>query len=253
MPPQGFVRARMNVAYDGAPYRGFASNPNVASVQECLERSLAQVLRHPVAVTGAGRTDAGVHARAQVVSFDADEARFDPDALRRALNRLLAPTISVDKIAATAADFDARLSCTGRSYRYRIFNRAVPDPLQRHFAWHVRDPLDLEAMSQATRQILGTHDFRSFSKIDKSRPQQNFERTVRRACWYRCGDLVLFDITASAFTHQMVRSLVGMYVAIGRGRRAVSAMGEVLGELSRANAPSPAPSHGLVLWRAHYD
>ncbi len=272
-PPEGFVRVRMNVAYDGTPFHGFARNPDVVTVQSELENTLAQVLRHPVTVTGAGRTDAGVHARGQVVSFDADESHFEPGALSRALNRMLGPTIAVGRIETAPPSFDARFSCTGRSYRYHVFNRAVIDPLTRYFTWHVRDRLDIDTMQRASEAIIGTHDFTSFSKRNKSKPQQLFVRTVGQAQWRRSGDTVsgdtvsgdtvsgdtvsgdtvTFEITASAFTHQMVRSLVGMCVEIGRGRRCVADMGVVLRALSRDAAPSPAPSRGLVLWRAHYD
>lgn len=252
-PPAGFVRVRMDVAYDGTSFHGFARNPGVVTVQQALEDTLSQVLRHPVTVTGAGRTDTGVHARGQVVSFDADESHFEPRALSRALNRMLGPEIAVDRIEATEPTFDARFSCTGRSYRYQVFNRAVLDPLTRHSTWHVRDQLDIEAMNQASEAIVGTHDFSSFSKRNKSRAHETFVRTVRRAHWHRSGDIVTFEITAGAFTHQMVRSLVGMFVEIGRGRRDVADMGVVLRALSRDTAPSPAPSRGLVLWCANYD
>ena len=252
-PPDGFVRVRLTVAYDGAPFHGFARNPDVVTVQGCLEDTLAQVLRHPVTVTGAGRTDAGVHARGQVVSFDADASHFEPKALGRALNRMLGPTIAVGKIEAAPPTFDARFSCTGRSYRYHVFNCEILDPLTRHFTWHVRDHLDIDMMQRASDQIIGTHDFTSFSKRNKSRPQQLFVRTVRQAQWRRVGDIVCFEVTASAFTHQLVRSLVGMCVEIGRGRRSVADLGEVLRALSRDAAPSPAPSHGLVFWQAHYE
>lgn len=243
----------MIVAYDGTSFHGFARNRGVATVQQQLEDTLAQVLRHQVTVTAAGRTDAGVHAHGQVVSFDADESHFEPVALGRALNRMLAPTISAREIEATEPTFDARFCCRARSYRYRIFNHEVPDPLVRYFSWHVRDPLDIGAMQAASDQIIGTHDFTSFSKRNKSRLQQTFVRTVQQAKWQRCGDNVWFDITASAFTHQMVRSLVGMCVEIGRGRRSSDEMGVVLRALSRETAPSPVPSHGLVFWHAHYD
>lgn len=252
-PATGFVRVKMIVAYDGTSFHGFARNRGVATVQQSLEDALGQVLRQQVSVTGAGRTDAGVHAHGQVVSFDADESYFEPFALGRALNRMLAPTISVREIEATDPTFDARFCCRARSYRYRIFNNSVADPLLRLCSWHVRDPLNIAAMQAASDQVIGTHDFTSFSKRNKSRPQQTFVRTVEGAHWQRCGDNVWFEITASAFTHQMVRSLVGMCVEIGRGRRNSDEMGVVLRALSRETAPSPAPSHGLVFWHAHYD
>ena len=243
----------MDVAYDGTSFHGFARNPGVVTVQQALDDTLSQVLRHPVAVTGAGRTDAGVHARGQVVSFDADESHFEPGALSRALNRMLGPEIAVDRIERADPSFDARFSCTARSYRYHIFNWPVLDPLTRHFTWHVRDILDIDAMNRASEAIVGTHDFSSFSKRNKSRPRETFVRTVRRAHWHRSGDVVTFEITAGAFAHQMVRSLVGMCVEIGRNRRDVAELGVVLRALSRESAPSPAPGRGLVLWRAHYD
>lgn len=242
----------MRVAYDGAPFHGFARNPGVVTVQQTLEEALTTVLRHPVAVTGAGRTDAGVHSVGQVVSFDASQTLFDPLALRRALNRLLNPIIAVDQIEATDPHFNARFSCVARTYRYHILNRQVIDPLRRNFSWHLRQPLDLVAMQKASEQVLGTHDFRSFSKQNKTKGNQSFVRSVQQAEWQRVDDLFVFEITASAFTHQLVRSLVGMCVIIGQGRREIAAMTEVLQDLSREHAPSPAPSHGLVFWHAKY-
>ncbi len=242
----------MRVAYDGTPFHGFARNPGVVTVQQTLEEALTTILRHPVAVTGAGRTDAGVHSVGQVVSFDAAQAHFEPHALGRALNRVLAPTIAVDQIETTQPNFNARFSCVARTYRYHILNREVLDPLRRNFTWHLRQPLDIVAMQNASEQVLDTHDFRSFSKQNKSRGDQYFVRTIQQAEWQRVDDLLVFGITANSFTHQLVRSLVGMCVAIGIGRREVTAMTEVLQDLSRDRAPSPAPSHGLVFWHAKY-
>ena len=243
---------RMTVAYDGTPFHGFAANPGVRTVQDDLEAALATVLREPVTVACAGRTDRGVHAGGQVVSFDADSERFDPAALTRALNRMLAPSIAVREVGLAAPDFDARFSCVARSYRYRILNEPTPDPLVHHLAWHVREPLEVDAMRLASDRILGRYDFSTFSKKNKSKPGETYVRTVHRAEWRRIGETVQLDITADAFTRQMVRSLVGMFVEIGRGRRRAVDMGVALRTGDRAAAPSPAPPHGLVLMEAHY-
>lgn len=251
-PPDGQVRVRMTVAYDGAPFHGFATNPVVRTVQDDLHEALSKVLRAPITVTCAGRTDRGVHARGQVVSFDADADHFDAVALTRALNRMLAPEISVRDVALAAPDFDARISCVARSYRYRVLNSVWPDPLVRDLVWHVREPLEIGAMQLAADQILGKHDFTSFSKKNKSKVNETFVRTVDRAQWRRVCDTVQLEITANAFTHQMVRSLVGMFVEIGRGRRRPDEMGAALRAMSRIAVPSPAPPQGLELTRAHY-
>jgi len=251
-PPDGHVRVRMTVAYDGSPFHGFATNPDVRTVQDDLHEALSNVLRAPITVTCAGRTDRGVHARGQVVSFDADAGHFDAVSLTRALNRMLAPEISVRDVGPAAPDFDARISCVARSYRYRILNSAWPDPLVRHLVWHVREPLEVEAMQMAADQIVGEHDFTSFTKKNKSKISETFVRTVHRAQWRRVGETVQLEITANAFTHQMVRSLVGMFVEVGRKRRSASEMGEALRAMSRTAVPSPAPPQGLELTRAHY-
>ena len=252
-PPEGYVRVRMTVAYDGTPFHGFATNPDVRTVQDELEAALLTVLREPITITCAGRTDRGVHARGQVVSFDADAGHFDAFALTRGLNRMLAPSIAVRDVGEAAPDFDARFSCVARTYRYRILNSATPDPLVHNLSWHVREPLEVAAMQIAADRILGEHDFSSFSKKNKSKEGETFVRTVHRADWCRAGQAVQLDITAGAFTHQMVRSLVGMFVEIGRGRRRAAELGDALRARDRAAVPSPAPPQGLVLMRAHYD
>jgi tRNA pseudouridine38-40 synthase len=242
----------MRVAYDGARFSGFARNDDVVTVQGQLEATLAKVLRHPVEVACAGRTDRGVHSRGQVVSFDADADHFDAAALQRAVNRILRPVVVVDELAVAPSDFDARLSCTARTYRYHVLNRPVADPLLDHLTWHVREPLDVAAMQLGADQIVGGHDFSAFSKRNKSRPTESFFRRVHRTSWWRDGELVRFEVTANAYTHQMVRSLVGMFVEVGRARRGIDDVAAALASTARDAVPSPAPPRGLVLWEAHY-
>ncbi len=242
----------MTVSYDGTPFHGYAANVGVRTVQNDMEVALATVLRHPVSTACSGRTDRGVHARGQVVSFDADASHFEPQALTRALNRMLAPSIAVRDVCAVGADFDARFSCTQRGYRYRILNAPTPDPLLTNRAWHVREPLDLRAMQLASDRILGRHDFSAFSKLNQSKPIEHYTRDIHRATWQRCGETVQFCIAGSAFTRQMVRGLVAMFVDIGRGRRKAVEMGAALASRDRGMVPSPAPPQGLVLWQAAF-
>ena len=244
---------RMTVAYDGSDFHGFARNVGVATVAGTLGDALASVLGHSVDLVCAGRTDRGVHARAQVVSFDADASRADPVRLVRALNRMCGPRIAVSRAGIASPDFDARHSCTGRVYRYRVLNSPVPDPLAAGLCWHVERSLDLGAMRTAADRLLGTHDFSSFCRRNPSRPDQSMVRTVRRAVWWVEGDIAVFEIEAGAFCHQMVRSLVALLVSVGLGRHKPSDVGSIIAVRDRAAAPSPAPPHGLVLWAALYD
>lgn len=151
-----------------------------------------------------------------------------------------------------ASDFDARLSCVARSYRYHITNAPTPDPLLHNRAWHIRERLEIEPMQVAADRILGEHDFTSFSKRNKSKVNETFVRRVEQVQWFRKGDAVHLDITANAFTQQMVRSLVGMFVAVGRGRRPATDIDVALGARDRAVVPTPAPPQGLVLMQARY-
>ena len=242
----------MTIAYDGAPFHGFARNRGVATVADTLEAALSEILQHPVQLACAGRTDRGVHARGQVVSFDADESRVDPARLAGAINKMCGPAIAVRSASLASDDFDARLSCIARSYRYRILSSVVPDPLLASLTWHVPHPLDLAAIRTASDRLLGHHDFSAFCRRNRSRPDESFVRRVSVARWRADGDVLQFDIEANAFCHQMVRSLVGTLVDIGRGRRRASDLGPILLSGERSLAASPAPPHGLVLWAAHY-
>lgn len=252
-PPEGMVRVRMWMAYDGAGFSGFAKNNDVRTIEGVLEATLARVLRHPVKLNCAGRTDRGVHARRQMITFDADAEHFDGALLGRSLNRTLGPEMTFENVETAAPTFDARLSCKGRTYRYHVHNHPVPDPLTRHTTWHVREPLDLDAMNAAASLLIGGHDFTTFSKKNKSRPDESFFRRVRSAVWFLDGEQTVFEVTANAFTHSMVRSLAGLMVEIGRGRRDSGFMATALGAQDRSYVLSPAPGHGLVLWDALYD
>jgi tRNA pseudouridine38-40 synthase len=250
------VRARLDIAYDGSGFHGFAENPGVRTVAGVLREALEKVLGHRIELTGAGRTDRGVHAHGQVISFDAHAARFDPDALARSLNKLLGPAIAVRAAAVVDDSFDARFSATARVYRYRILNRPVHDPLLARRVWHVAPPLDLNALRLGADPLIGEHDFSSFCRkpdvADDGAPP-SLRRDVRRVRWSELGDdLLEFEIEGGSFCHQMVRSIVGTLVDMGLGRRKAGEMMGILAARDRGSAGRVAPPEGLVLWEVKY-
>jgi tRNA pseudouridine38-40 synthase len=271
----GTQRWRLLVAYDGAAFRGFAVQPEVPTVAGALRQALERTARLSEApvITCAGRTDAGVHARGQVVHVDLPPIPYDGAGLARAINRQLAPQVVVRRAEEVGFDFDARRSATGRAYRYLVWNAPEADPLLAPIAWHVSDALDLVAMRTASDVLLGSHDFRSFCRrppgTDASEP---IIRRVRLARWSvdagpeaadadgvappdsaERGRLLRFDIAASSFCHQMVRSLVSSLVDVGRGRQNAAGLLERLRAASRHSMPEPAPAQGLCLLAVSYD
>ncbi|MGH2708039.1 MAG: tRNA pseudouridine synthase A, partial [Actinomycetota bacterium] len=158
---------RLLLAYDGAPFRGFARQPDLPTVQGKLESVLSRVLREEIRTSAAGRTDAGVHALGQVVSFATSTPLEDPTDLRRRCNAMLGPAIAVLEVAPVAEAFDARFSCLSRTYEYAIVNREVHDPFSRHTAWHHPGPLDVASMRKASQALAGEHDFSSFGRVSE--------------------------------------------------------------------------------------
>jgi tRNA pseudouridine38-40 synthase len=241
----------MTVAYDGSAFHGFAENDGVPTVAGTLRAAIERIVRGPVELAGAGRTDAGVHARAQVVSVDLP-ADADLDRVQRSVNRMCGPAVVVGDIEPAADDFHARFSAQWRRYRYRVLNRPWPDPLLAATTWHVPVPLRLDALRLACDPLIGEHDFSSFCRRPKG-DEAPLVRRVLDASWADDGDgLLVFEIRATAFCHQMVRSIVGTLVEVGEGRRHA---GEILGILrarDRRAAGQVAPPHGLVLWDVGY-
>jgi tRNA pseudouridine38-40 synthase len=248
---------RLLVAYDGTDLHGFAESAGVRTVLGELSAAVARVVRAPVALTGAGRTDAGVHAWGQVVS---GEIPVDTDLrrLQRSVSRLCGPEIVVRQASWAPPDFDARFSATSRTYRYDVWNDAAPNPLRARFTWHVAGSLDVGAMDRAAADVVGEHDFASFCRRPKPAPgraEPSLVRRVHEARWSVVdgGPLLRFEIRASSFCHQMVRSVVGTMVDVGCGRRAAATMAEVIVARDRGAAGRVAPPAGLVLWEVGYD
>ena len=252
------MRLALLVAYDGREFHGFWPNPGVRTVGGTLGESAERIVGEPVELTCAGRTDSGVHGWGQVVTFDVPDGT-DAVAVRDGLNGLRGPEIVVRAAVEVLPDFDARASALSRRYRYTVLNRAVPDPFLAATAWHVPGPLDLRALRLACDPVIGEHDFATFCRRPKpSDPQVEPPSLVRRvldAAWHDQGDGVLrFEIEASSFCHQMVRSVVGVMVEMGLGRSRPGEMAAVVRAADRQVAPGNlAPPHGLCLWEVRYD
>lgn len=240
---------RIDFGYDGTNFHGFARQSGVRTVQGSMEECLARVLKQEITTTGAGRTDTGVHARGQVISFELDRD-IDADRLTRSLNGIFGSELVVFSVAVAPVGFNARFSAIWREYRYQILNRNLADPLLRHVSWHVAEPLDLSALNALATGLRGQHDFASFCR---ARQGGTSVRTVIESEWSKDQDLVVFRIRANAFCHQMVRSLVGFCVDVGRGRRHVDDLGRVLDARDRAEASLLAPPQGLILWEVGYE
>jgi len=250
--PSGpLLRVRAVVAYDGTDFHGFAAQPGLRTVAGELAGALGRVLGHEVVLTAAGRTDKGVHARGQVVSFDTPST-FDPAALARAVNRQIGPRVAVREVAVVPYSFDARFSARGRRYRYQVLMSTEPDPFLAGTAWHVGRTLDVASMRLACDPLIGEHDFASFCRRPRGAPDASLVRHVRRAGWSVQGDLARFDIEASSFCHQMVRSLVGTLVDVGRGARRAGEMSAIVRAAHRDAAGQVAPPHGLCLMEVTY-
>jgi len=255
------ARVRMTVAYDGTDFRGFAPNADVSTVGASLSATIEKVLDHPVTLVCAGRTDAGVHAWGQVVSFDAPAVGLDLDQLARSINQLSDGVISVREPQVVDPDFDARFSARGRIYRYTIVNRPEPDPFLARTAWHVDQPLDIHLLRLACDPLIGLHDFSSFCRLKQMKPAQTAAgekppipmRRITDARWHDLGDgILLFEIEARAFCQQMVRSIVGTVVEVGLNRRTPADVRSILLARDRRVAGQLAPPRGLCLWRVLY-
>lgn len=240
---------RMLVAYDGAPFRGFARQEGLPTVQGAIEDALGKVLRTEVKTSGAGRTDAGVHALGQVISFQTSDAIEDSAGLQRSINGICRPTIAVLDISEAAPGFDARFSATARTYEYGIFMRDVHDPFSRHTTWHHPGPLDLEAIREAAQHFIGEKDFSSFGRVEGDRsPVRRIESIEVESE----GDLLVIRVTANSFIQQMVRSIVGTLVAVGEGKISPDEIENIMDKRDRSAAAPVAPPHGLFLVAVTY-
>ena len=242
---------KLVIAYDGSDFHGFAEQPGQRSVLRVLRSTLAQIANVEGPVHGAGRTDAGVHAWGQVVSFRTS-ADTDLERLRVSLTSMLGPELVVRSAEYVDDAFDARRSALSRTYRYTVVNGHIPDPFNAKFSWWIDKPLDLHVLRIAADAFIGQHDFASFCR-KASNPLSTTTRRVTESRWVDLGDGVLrYEITANAFCWQMVRSILGTIVEAGLGRRRAGDMLTILRARDRTLAGNVAPAQGLCLWDVAY-
>ena len=236
--------SKLVLEYDGGPFAGWAAQPGQRTVQAELERALRTVLRQEVSLTVAGRTDAGVHALGQVVSYDGPLPRL------RSVNALLPDAIAVLSAEEAPDGFSARHDAVSRSYLYRVLARPSPSPFEAGRALWWPQPLDLDALEACAGALAGTHDFTAFTPTETY--HQRFERTVIAASWSRHGDILEFRIEADAFMRQMNRVLVGTMLEVAGGHRTVADFERLLTGRPREDAGATAPPHGLYLSSVRY-
>lgn len=261
---EGFVRETpertlsLTVSYNGAPFSGFARQPGRLTVQGELEQALSLVFRRHMEVVCSGRTDAGVHALGQVVSFDVTNDELEGRnlySLRRSLNALTHEDITVREVEERQPGFSARFDAQWREYHYHVCLDEVPPLFMRDFSWYVHGQLDIDAMREAAAHLVGEHDFKSFcmaaSAVGKPTCRNVHEISLSREMIMGEGILTI-KVVGNAFLHSMVRTIVGTLVMVGRGQRKPEWVREVLEARNRTAAGENAPAAGLVFWRVQY-
>ncbi len=242
----------MTIEYDGANFCGWQIQKNgERTVQEELEKACARIFKHRVHVVGSGRTDSGVHAAGQVVSFKA-ETRMNPLEIQKALHSRMPNDIAILEVKEVPADFHAQYSVREKTYRYTILNRAHRSAFLRQHAYFYPYPLNMIRMRQAARFLTGRHDFRSFQAHDPLRAERGTVRTIRQITIRKEKDLIHIDITANGFLYKMVRNISGTLIAIGSGQVPLENIATILKAKSRSAARDTAPAHGLCLLRVKY-
>ena len=242
-------RIRTILSYDGTNYVGWQTQPNGVAVQEKVEQAIFEVTGERASLQGSGRTDSGVHARAQVAHFDT-AARMAADKFAIALNTHLPGDIRVLYSEETDPAFHARFSAKEKQYRYFVQTGPHADVFLRKYALHAYMPLDLDLMNKAAALVVGTHDYSAF--MSTGREVESAVRTVTLSRWEKQGNLLVYSVQGNGFLYNMVRILVGTMLGMGSGRLPADAMEKALSSLSRKDAGPTAPPHGLVLWRVKY-
>jgi len=238
------------LSFEGSAYCGWQAQPGVATVQQTVNHALSTLLKTPIEVIGAGRTDTGVHARCFAAHFDvpSDASVFQEAGLVYKLNRFLPPSIAISKIEAVRPDFHARYSALSRTYQYQIHTRK--DPFLEQSSWFIDRPLQLEALKAATEMLKNHHDFQCFSKTNTD--VKSFLCTVYEAQWLINGHKIVFEIRANRFLRNMVRAIVGTLIEIALGKKEVHDLERIILSQDRKQAGYSAPGYGLYLTQIEY-
>jgi tRNA pseudouridine38-40 synthase len=245
---------KLILAYDGSEFAGWQVQPDTATIQGTLASAIARITGETVLPQGSGRTDAGVHALAQVATF-ATESSVPTGNFVKALNDILPPSVRVLEVEEAAADFHARKSARSKTYRFRILRAGICSPFLARYVWHYPYPLNEQAMIQAARLVEGEHDFTSFAAVDPERGREGAVSNVRQmfsSNWERQSDEFVYTITGSGFLHHMVRNLVGTFILVGKGTLHLEDITRILEARNRSAAGATAPPNGLYLAKVEY-
>lgn len=246
---------KLILSYDGAEYSGWQVQPDAATVQGTLASAIGRVSGEKVLPQGSGRTDAGVHALAQVATF-VTESSVPTGNFVKALNDVLPASVRVLEVAEVPPGFHARHSARAKTYRYRIYRGAICPPFLARYVWHYPYPLDEEVMARAAELVVGEKDFTSFAAVDPERGREgepvSSVRTIFSSAWGRLGEEQIYTVRGSGFLHHMVRNLVGTFILVGRGTQQVIDITRILEARNRSAAGATAPASGLYLVGVEY-
>jgi tRNA pseudouridine38-40 synthase len=244
---------KLLVAYDGTSFKGWQATAAGPSIEEALTSPLRTITRQPIKLQAASRTDAGVHARGQVVNFIDHAENFTSDKLAGRLNQMLPPAISVLSVEEMALSFHPTIDSCGKEYRYYICNSRFQMPHRRFYSWHCRHPLDIGAMESATAALCGEHDFTSFCNVSPAHNYAHYRRTITAFEIHSLPhERLCFVVRGNDFLYRMVRNLVGTVVYVGLGKIDATAIPSILQGCSRSLAGITAPAHGLFLEKVFY-
>jgi tRNA pseudouridine38-40 synthase len=241
---------KLVIEYDGAAYSGWQRQKEDRTIQGEIENALQIMTREKVVLIGSGRTDAGVHALGQTANFKS-EARISPEAFQKGLNSLLDGDIAIKSCESVPLDFHARFDVVKKAYRYRISNRSVPPAVGRQYVWHIRRPLDANAMAKAAARFVGEHDFKAFEGTGSPRAS-TVRRLFKSELSARDDGLITYDIEANGFLRFMVRNIVGTLAEVGRGKIGPEDIPRIFESGDRSLAGATAPPQGLFLVSVDY-
>jgi tRNA pseudouridine38-40 synthase len=247
---------KLILSYDGAEFSGWQVQPDTPTVQGTLVSAIGRISGEKVLPQGSGRTDAGVHALAQVVTF-VTESSVPTNNFLKALNDILPAAIRVLEVSEAPAEFHARHSARAKTYRYRIYRDSICPPFLARYVWHYPYALDESAMTRAAALVVGEHDFTSFAAVDPERGRSQDEpvsniRKIFSSSWHRAAEELIYTVRGSGFLHHMVRNLVGTFILVGKGTLQVEDVTHILEACNRSTAGATAPASGLYLVNVEY-